>query len=286
MSPGDLPGVAFARIPRTLSAFFTALAGAGALAFIVGASGNEPLRAWQAYLVNFLFWTGMSFGAVLFVAVLNVTGARWGRPLKRLAEGFAAFLPVTFILFWVLYFGKAEVFYWVRQPNPEKAAWLNTPFFFIRDGAALLFMTLLALALVFYSVKGDLHWSGRNGAGTASGEQEACWAAAWRKQQTLSPALIIALAFLLSLIGLDLVMSLDPRWYSTLFGAYFFIGCFYTGIAALYAIGIAVCIFIEYGDRGSEVETEAPYSTPGKRNSIKCAVTYHLISIETHKYLA
>ena len=91
-----------------LSAVFAALAAAGALAFIVAASGSEPLRAWQAYLVNFLFWTGMGFGAVLFVAVLNVTGAKWGRPLKRLAEGFAAYLPVTFILFWVLYLGRSR----------------------------------------------------------------------------------------------------------------------------------------------------------------------------------
>ena len=64
--------------------------------------------------------------------------------------------------------------------------------------------------------------------------------AAWRKQQVLSPALIIALAFLLSLIGFDLVMSLDPRWYSTLFGGYFFIGCFYTGIVALYLLSMLV----------------------------------------------
>ncbi|HME44312.1 MAG TPA: hypothetical protein VKF36_14565 [Syntrophorhabdales bacterium] len=238
MSPGDTVAVGNARIPRFLRVVFVICAAAGTLAFIVAASGNDSLRAWQSYLVNFLFWTGMGFGAVLFVAVLNVTGASWGRALKRLAEGFAAFLPVAFCLFWVLYLGREEVFSWVRQPNPEKAAWLNTPFLFIRDGAALLFMTLLALALVFYSVKGDLHWSDRAGAATA--QQEAEWAAAWRKQQMLSPALIIALAFLLSLIGFDLVMSLDPRWYSTLFGGYFFIGCFYTGIIALYLLSMLV----------------------------------------------
>jgi hypothetical protein len=240
MSPGETVSVGVAAIPRSLRITFAVCAAAGALAFIVAASGNEPLRAWQTYLVNFLFWTGMSFGAVLFAAVLNVTGAKWGRPFKRLAEGFAAFLPVTFILFWVLYLGRAELFYWVRQPNPQKAAWLNTPFFFIRDGAALLLMTLLAMALVFFSVKGDFYESDRKGAGSAAGKKEAEWAAAWRKQQMLSPALIIALAFLLSLIGFDLVMSLDPRWYSTLFGAYFFIGCFYTGIAALYLLSMLV----------------------------------------------
>lgn len=232
MSRGDAPSVTRARIPRALTACFALLAIVGTIAFIIAASGTEPLRAWQAYLVNFLFWTGMAFGAVLFAAVLNITGARWGRPMKRLAEGFVAYLPVAFVLFWVLYVGRTEVFYWVREPNLQKAAWLNVPFLFIRDGASLLFMTLLALALVFYSVKGDLRWI------AASGEQDSAWALTWRRQQVLSPALTIAAAFLLSLIGFDLVMSLDPRWYSTLIGGYFFIGCFYTGVVALYFVSM------------------------------------------------
>ncbi len=238
MSPGNRAHVTVAKIPRSLPLFFATLAVAGALAFIISASGSESLRlrAWQAYLVNFLFWTGMAFGAVLFVAVLNITGARWGRSMKRLAEGFAAYLPVAFILFWVLCLGSAECFYWVRQPNPQKAFWLNAPFLFLRDGASLLLLTALSLALVFYSVIGDVGWS-RDGTCTVE-ERESRWAAAWRKQQILSPALTIASAFLLSLIGFDLVMSLDPRWYSTLFGGYFFVGCFYTGLAALYLLSM------------------------------------------------
>ena len=143
-------------------------------------------------------------------------------------------------------------------------------------------MTLLALALVFYSVKGDLHWSDRKSAGAAAGEQEARWAAAWRKQQILSPALIIALAFLLSLLGFDLVMSLDPRWYSTLFGGYFFIGCFYTGIVALYLLSMLVA---GYGEL-QIVSAAAPASRPGQtgygvlhiyRVSVLCAVSDHLV---------
>jgi hypothetical protein len=64
---------------------FAVLALAGAAAFLVGIGGPQSLRVWQAYLVNYVFWTGLSFGAVLFVAVLNMTNARWGRSLKRLA---------------------------------------------------------------------------------------------------------------------------------------------------------------------------------------------------------
>jgi Ni/Fe-hydrogenase subunit HybB-like protein len=209
---------------------------AGGLTFVIASSGGQSLRAWQAYLVNFLFWTGMASGAVLFSAMLNVTGAKWGRPMKRLAEGFAAFLPVAFILYWLLYFGRSELFYWVRQPNPQRAAWLNVPFFFIRDAAALLCMTAFALALALYSVRGDRHWSGTSGTEDAEGR----WADAWRKQQIVSPALIIAFAFLVSLLGFDLIMSLDPVWYSTLFGGYFLVGSFYSGIVCLYLLSTIV----------------------------------------------
>jgi hypothetical protein len=217
-----------------LSVIFAGLAIAGTVVFILTASSREPLRAWIAYLVNFLFWTGLAFGAVIFAAVLNITGATWGRPLKRLAESFAAYLPVSFLLFWVLYLGRAEVFYWVRSPDPHKALWLNVPFLFIRDGVSLLLMTVIALALVFYSVKGDMQWMGQLETGETAGVQTRGWEMTWRKQQILSPALVISAAFVLSLIGFDLVMSLDPHWHSTLIGGYFFIGCFYTGLAALY----------------------------------------------------
>ena len=47
------------------------LAAVGAAAFIVGVNGADPLRTWQAYLINFVFWTGLSFGQACFVAVIN-----------------------------------------------------------------------------------------------------------------------------------------------------------------------------------------------------------------------
>ncbi|HSR10909.1 MAG TPA: hypothetical protein VLS90_05655, partial [Thermodesulfobacteriota bacterium] len=129
-------------------ALFALLAVAGGATFVYGISGELALRAWQAYLVNFIFWAGLSFGCVIFAATLNMADAKWGRPVKRLAESFAAFLPVVYILFWGLYFGREHLFVWVREPVPEKAAWLNVPFLFARKGAALLALTLLCLALV------------------------------------------------------------------------------------------------------------------------------------------
>ena len=215
------------------------LSGLGA--FIFALSSGIAQRAWQAYLVNFVFWAGLSFGAVLFSPVLNMANATWGRPMKRLAEAFSAYLPVSFCLFCVLYAGRSEVFPWVHGSveGAFKQAWLQTRFVFARNGCGLAILTLLCLALVYYSVKGDRRWEAAGEAeGRASGEKAS--PPGWRAQKILSPIIGIAYAFVLSLVAFDLIMSLDPRWYSTLFGGYYFVGSFYSGIVALYLLSLAL----------------------------------------------
>jgi Ni/Fe-hydrogenase subunit HybB-like protein len=92
---------------------------------------------------------------------------------------------------------------------------------FVRNGAGLLLLTAVCMALIYFSVRSDVS--------TSSAEK----AHDWRMQTILSPVLAILFGLVLTLTGFDLVMSLDPHWYSTLFGAYYFIGSFYTGLAAL-----------------------------------------------------
>jgi Ni/Fe-hydrogenase subunit HybB-like protein len=197
----------------------------GLVSFIVGISGSQAQRVWQAYLINFVFWLGLAAGSILFVAVLNLTHARWGRPLKRLGEALGAFVPVCFILFWPIYGGRASLFPWIHDPVHGKEQWLNVPFFFVREGIAIFLLGAVATALIYFSVRADsVRLSGDH-----SNEAGACW----KRQQVLSPVLGILYALVLSLVAFDLVMSLDPHWYSTLFGGYFFVGSFYTALAAL-----------------------------------------------------
>ena len=61
--------------------------------FIVLANGADPDRAWRAYHVNFLFFTAMSMGAVIFAATQRVTKGVWAGPIIRFAEAAAGFLP-------------------------------------------------------------------------------------------------------------------------------------------------------------------------------------------------
>jgi hypothetical protein len=233
--PGDGDVSVRLCIPRKLTLIFLGLACAGFFSFIIGVLGPEPLRAWQAYLVNVLFWAGLSFGAILFVVVLNLTGAKWGRPMKRLAEAFGAYLPVGYALFWVLYFGRLELFPWIHHPVPSKQAWLNVSFLFARNGTGILLLSILSLAMIYFSIRGDREWS-IDPSAPPEAKKAAPWTISWQRQKTLSPVVAIVYAVVLSLMGFDLVMSLDPRWYSTLFGGYFFIGSFYTAIAAVYLL--------------------------------------------------
>jgi Ni/Fe-hydrogenase subunit HybB-like protein len=216
---------------KTWIAVFGMLALIGSGAFLFGITGPMASRAWQAYLINFLFWSGLAFGTVLFSAMLTLTHARWGRPLKRLAEAPGAFLPVAFLLFWVLFFGRETIFPWIHESVGHKKVWLSSAFLFARDGASLLLLTVVSVALVSYSVRRDIRFlavSEGGGIIDVSGKEQAA-----DPQTVLAPVLGILYAVVLSLIGFDLVMSLSPHWHSTLFGAYYFVGCFYSGLAGL-----------------------------------------------------
>jgi hypothetical protein len=195
----------------------------GAASFLLGITGPDAQRAWQVYLVNFVFWAGLCFGGVVLVAVFNMTNAHWARPLKRLAEAPGSFLPVLYVLFWVLFLGRERLFPWIHEPVHGKEAWLSVGFLFARDGVGLLILTGASVALVCQSVRGDI-LAGLPGNGASR---------AWRAQKVLSPILGILYSLVLSLVAFDLIMSLDPHWLSTLFGAYYFIGSLYTAIAAV-----------------------------------------------------
>jgi len=223
---------------RLLLVIFFCMTLLGAAVFLSTIAGPQAARAWQAYLVNFVFWTGLSFGAVLFVAIMNMTSARWSRPIKRFAEAPGAFLPIACVLFIVLYFGREHIFPWIHEPVAGKQLWLNVRFLFIRDGAGLALLTALSLVLLYQSASADRKAALRSSPGSLiEGKRP-------KLQAALSPAFGIVYAIVLSLIAIDLIMSLDPHWVSTLFGAYYFMGSFYTALAALMVLcGISLSAY-------------------------------------------
>jgi len=210
---------------RSLAPGCAALAAAGVAAFGVALACGAALRAWEAFLVNLLFWLGVAQGGVIVSASLYLANARWGGArIYRLAEAFAGFVPLGFVLFWLLLPGRTTVFPWIRHPIPAKAAWLDARFLFARDGLGLLVMAALTRWFVRLSRRADAAAWAEDG--STLGEPPPAI-------RRLAPALVLAYVVVYSVLAFDLVMSLSPRWYSTLFGAYFFAGAYWSALATM-----------------------------------------------------
>jgi hypothetical protein len=190
----------------------------GAVAFVLGAASADAASAWSIYLVNLVFWSGLAVTGPAIAGMMQLTEARWSANVRRLALTTAGFLPVAFVLLLILFAGRATLYPWVTTPIPVKATWLNTPFFWIRTLglAALLFATCFAFV-------GALS----RDPGVVGIERERA------RRNRIALALLFLWVITVSLWGFDLVMSLDPHWYSGLFGGYFAVSTLYTGFALL-----------------------------------------------------
>ena len=218
---------------------FAALIVVGFGTFIIGAVKQDPGRAWQAYLINFLLWSAIAQGGLLFSALMTTTRARWSGPLSGLAEAFAGFFPVSFVLFLILFLGAPHVFPWLHAHDLQgKEAWLNVPFLFTRDLVGLLILYGIGFVYLYHSLllkvePGDTNGAFRSIFNRLHGNRTRDPEKIKRRKGVFSVLYMLAYALVLSLIGYDLVMSADPEWISTLFGAYTFVKAFYIGLGGL-----------------------------------------------------
>jgi hypothetical protein len=193
------------------------LAALGVLAFLWGVTRPDPHRAWGIYLVNLLFWSSLAITGPAVAAMIQVTEGRWSPTVKRMALTTMGFLPVSFVLFVVLFFGRAVLYSWVTHPLPVKAAWLNVPFMSLRTGVGVLLLYGAAFALARAIFAED--------------RPEGLTPQAGVRRFRLAGTLLFLYVVVLSLWGFDLLMSLEPTWYSGLFGGYYVVTSLYPGFA-------------------------------------------------------
>ncbi|MBI3625947.1 MAG: hypothetical protein HY215_07355 [Candidatus Rokubacteria bacterium] len=202
----------------------SALAAAGALAFLVGISRSAE-RTWEIYLINLLFWSGLSVTGPAIAGIMELMEARWSPSVKRIALTTAGFLPVSLVLFVILFAGRSVLYPWVTTPVPVKAAWLNVPFMAFRIAAGVLALYWVVFAFV------------KAGFRREESDPEAERRARHRRT-VLATTMLFLYVIVLSLFGFDLIMSLDPKWYSGLFGGYFVVSTLYTGFALLAILAV------------------------------------------------
>jgi hypothetical protein len=206
----DLPaGSLWRRLP--LFGAVLAVAGFG-LSFAMR-GGNEE-QFYSSWLVAFLYFMSLGLGGLFFVLVQFATKSGWGIVVRRLAENTAASLAVMFLAFIPVYMGLNRLYHhWTDTAHLDailqgKSPYLNTTRFLIFGLAYLAIWTLLALWFRSGSVKQD-----------TTGDHDLTR----RRVKWAGPGLIV-FALTSTFASFDWAMSLEPHWYSTIFGVYYFAG--------------------------------------------------------------
>ena len=217
---------------RTFTLLGGLLAVIGAAAFFMAVSGGDRARAWQAWHVNFMYWTALAQGLVVFAATQKLAKGHWSGLLIRLAEAAVAFLFVSLVLYVGLVVGRAYIFTWWHIPRPDVGFWLTGKAFLLRNGAIYVLLTWLSWRFVRRDLEPDVRELAEGRPADRHEGRDAIMRDA--------AILVVAYAFGYSLLAFDMIMSLAHKWVSSLFGAFYFMGSFLAALMGLAVLGIVV----------------------------------------------
>ena len=213
--------------PLTRRLTATAIAAAAILA---ATAMIAPDRAWANLLLGSFFLVTLGLGGALFLALTNVCGAVWSVAFRRVPEALTGLLPLGGALLLVAILMQLRRYGWHHHGDGGpgtfwfKELWLEPKFFAARAVAFILLWNAFAWILVRHSrrpdvVEGDV-------ATSAAG---------------LTSVLFLAMsAISISLAGVDWIMSLEPMWFSTMWGVYQFSGLIFGTLAAI----IVACVLM------------------------------------------
>ncbi|MDT8067486.1 MAG: hypothetical protein ROO76_04900 [Terriglobia bacterium] len=195
---------------RTM-ALFAALAGGVALVIAGFLNFPEFLRG---YLIAYMFVLGLSLGGMALLMTGHLTGGNWWMLGRRIFEAAARCVPMLAILFLPILLGAKQLYPWMTvnlatdKMLAEKAWWLNYPWWI---GRAIIYFALWILLSIFLT---RLSWR----------QDESASPSIWRTLKVISGIGILVWAWSLTGAVVDWGMSLDPHWYSTIYGMIFMIG--------------------------------------------------------------
>jgi hypothetical protein len=197
---------------------------AGALLFaLAGYAGRATV--FQSYLFVWWFLLGIPLGSIVMLAVHNLTGGGWGEIIRPALDAAARLLPLSLLLAVPLLFGLHDLYAWSRadvvaaDPLLRGKTWyLSVEFFLARNTAY--FVAWLALGHVLRK------WAFARNPDATLAQKE--------RLRAISAIALLVYAATVTLAGVDWIMSLMPRWYSTTFG--FLVGIGQTMCAFAFAI--------------------------------------------------
>jgi len=200
----------------------------GLIIFVATVLRNQE-RAWFSYVTSYFYFVSLALGGLFFAAIQHVTKAGWSVNVRRLSESLTAFLPFAALGGLVLLFGAPKIYEWLQPAvvakDPllqHKAGYLNQTFFIIRMVVFLGAWLWFAKILVGWSLKQD-----------ETGDSNLT-----HKSVPVSIAFILVFALSYSFFSIDTLMSLEPHWFSTIFGVYCFAGLFQSTMAVVILLSV------------------------------------------------
>ncbi len=193
----------------------------GFITFVLGFIKN-PERLWTSYLTAFMFFTCLAVGAMFFIAINYAAKAGWSASIRRFAEAMTSFMPIMLIASFVLIIGFKYLYVWADPANAlaltgGKSVYLQPWFVIFRFALFGIGCLVFRQLIVGNSIKQD-----------QSGDHELT-----HKNLKYSIGFIAFFAIFFTMFTFDLLMSLLPTWYSTIFGLYVFAGSIQATMAVL-----------------------------------------------------
>jgi hypothetical protein len=211
---------------------------------------------WRAYLVGYVFWTGVSVGALAIIMLHHLSGGGWGVVIRRPLEAATRTLPLMLVLFIPIAIAVVThtLYPWTVPEEQDleiikhKAIYLNTPFFLARTLFYFAMWFMMAYFLNKYSLEQDTEPDPRERRRLKE------------KMQTVSGPGILLFGLTVTFAAVDWVMSLEPEWFSTIYGLLIMVGW---GLTAL-AFAIAVTVMLSKTEALAHVYQPRHFHDHGK----------------------
>lgn len=207
------------KIPLALAVF----GGLGVAAGFV----MDPRQLGFSYLLAFMFFLSLSLGGLFLVMLHHLFDANWSVSIRRIAEHMAFSAVALAILFVPLALLAPRIYPWLSlhgdvQALGSKASYLNAPFFYARAAVYFAVWIFLSWRLRHWSLKQD-----------ETGAADCTY-----RMRKLSAGGIYLFAITLTLAAIDWMKSLQPQWFSTMYGVYYFASSAWVTVAVIYLLAI------------------------------------------------
>ena len=220
----------------------------------MGVTGLQRPVFWGFYIVDFVFWIGISHAGTLISAILRLTDAGWRKPITRAAEAITLFALMIGGMFPIIHLGRAWYFYWLIPYPNMRLLWPNfrSPLLwdltaiitYVTGSAIYLYLPLIPdmAQLAAHSVPWrrklyralSLGWTG----------SDTQWHALERAMKLMAGIILAVAISVHTVVAWDFAMAIAPMWHSTIFGPYFVVGAIFSGLAGLMIVMAAIRKFM------------------------------------------